>query len=57
MQVKTISQANLTPECWNVQVWGLEKCKTCEYRKSKECGGKNIRKTGKNAKGLTVPIN
>jgi len=52
---KQVKQANLTGECWSVQVWGLEQCKTCRY-KGKDCGGKNIRKTGKNEKGIAVPI-
>lgn len=50
-----ISQISLSDECWFVQVWGLDKCKTCSY-KGKDCGGKNIRKTGKNKLGFTVPL-
>lgn len=53
---KTIKQNELTGECWFVQVWGTEKCKTCEFRDSEDCGGQEIRKTGKNEKGHKVPL-
>ena len=57
LESKTIQQSNLSPECWYVQVWGVEKgCATCEFKDTEECGGENIRKTGKNDKGITVPI-
>ena len=55
-QTRTVKQSNLTGECMMVQVWGIEHCKTCEYRNSSECGGKNIRQTGKNEKDLEVPV-
>ena len=55
--VKTVSQKNLSSECWMVQIWGFEKCKTCELKDTPECGGQNIRKSGKNEHDLTVPIN
>jgi hypothetical protein len=55
-QVKTIHQNNLSSECWMVQINGLKECETCEFKGKRDCGGKNIRKTGKNALGLTVPI-
>jgi len=53
---KTVSQSKLTSECWSVQVWGRSNCKKCEFRDTPDCGGKKIRKTGKNAKGFKVPI-
>lgn len=56
MKAKTVRQSDLTGECWSVQVWGKEKCKTCEFRNTEDCGGKNILKTGKNEKGITVPL-
>jgi hypothetical protein len=55
VQIRTINQAEMTAECWSVQFNGLEYCKTCAY-KGKNCGGKRIRKTGKNEKGFTVPL-
>ena len=56
MQTKTVKQNELTSECWSVQVWGLEYCDTCEYLNTAECGGKRIRKVGKNAQGHDIPI-
>lgn len=56
MKVSTVEQAKVTDECWSVQIWGLGYCKTCEYAGKRLCGGKNIRKTGKNEKGFTVPL-
>ena len=52
----SISQQDLTAECWGVQAWGLEKCKTCEYADTENCGGVEIRKSGMNSKGIKVPI-
>lgn len=54
--VVCIPQAKLTDQCWTVQVWGLKACATCEYRDSDDCGGSDIRKTGKNSAGHRVPI-
>lgn len=56
LEVKTINQNQLSSECWFVQFWGLERCETCEYKNKRDCGGKNIRKTGKNKLGYTVPL-
>ena len=56
-QVKTIKQSELTAECWLVQIWGSDVCKTCDVRNTSECGGKHIRKTKKNSKGYAVPLN
>ena len=55
-QTRTVNQGNLTGECWLVQIWGIERCKTCEFHNTTECGGKNIRQTGKNKKNLEVPV-
>jgi hypothetical protein len=56
MEIKTIHQNNLTSECWLVQFNGLKECDTCEQKGKRDCGGKQIRKTGKNRLGLNVPI-
>ena len=56
MQVKSIKQSDLTAECWAVQMWGIGKCEKCEFRNTPDCGGKEIRKTGKNQIGTVVPI-
>ena len=54
---KTIEQAKLTSECFRIQIFGKEfACSTCEYKDQPDCGGKDIVKTGKNAKGHTVPL-
>jgi len=52
--VKTVKQANLTSECVLIQMFGKSACLTCDVRGTKECGGKKIRKTGKNSKGIDV---
>jgi hypothetical protein len=56
MQVKTIRQSGLSGECWSVQIWGLDRCERCEHRGTEDCGGEEIRKTGKNSKGIAVPL-
>jgi len=56
MEERMIRQKDLTAECWSVQVWGSDYCNTCEFKDADECGGKNIRKTGKNKKGIDIPI-
>ncbi len=56
MKTYSVNQSHLTSECWSIQFHGLECCKTCEFRDTDDCGGKNIRKTGKNAFGYMVPI-
>jgi hypothetical protein len=48
-------EKHVTAECWDVQFKGLEVCKTCTIR-GKDCVGKNIRKTGKNELGYSVPL-
>lgn len=39
---KEISSSNITSDCWPIQFYGLDACKKCEYKNTKECGGKNI---------------
>lgn len=55
-KIRMVNQSNLSSECLGAQIWGKEKCKTCEIRNTSECGGKNIIKTGKNDKGIRVPV-
>lgn len=55
-KVRTVKQSNLSGECWLVQMWGLDHCNTCEVKGTADCGGQNIRKSGKNEKGLDVPV-
>jgi hypothetical protein len=47
---KRINHADLTTECWPVQIWGLQYCSgfgnpdnICEYLDTEECGGIRIR--------------
>jgi hypothetical protein len=54
--VGTARQGDLTPECWSVQLFGPDYCGTCEFRGTPECGGKSIRRIGRNSKGVRVPI-
>jgi hypothetical protein len=56
MKTKIDHQSNLSSECWMIQIWGHEYCKACQYDNTKECGGKNIQKTGLNALRRKVPI-
>jgi hypothetical protein len=56
MEIRTINQSELTSECWSIQFQGLKACKSCEFLNTKECGGKNIRKTLINDKGIKVPL-
>jgi hypothetical protein len=51
-----INSAKLTSECWTVQFSGLSACETCEFRCTEDCGGQNIRITGKNKNGYKVPL-
>lgn len=50
ISTKSIVQADLTEECWFVQVWGLPYCSgfgdpanKCECLGTEECGGYRIR--------------
>jgi hypothetical protein len=56
INTRTVNQGRLSSECWSVQFSGLEACNTCEQKNKKGCGGKQIRKTGKNEKGFSVPV-
>ena len=55
-EIKTVPQNKMTSECWSVQIWGLQACESCEFKGKRDCGGKKIRKTGKNDKGHAVPL-
>ena len=41
--VKYMKQSELTSECWSIQMWGIEKCDSCEFLNTDECGGQDIR--------------
>jgi hypothetical protein len=56
MKTKIISQKMLSAECWFIQVWGKEACKNCEYYHTNACGGKQILITGKNTRGINIPL-
>jgi hypothetical protein len=56
MITKIIPSNKITDECWAIQFQGIKACKACKYRTKRTCGGQTIRKTGKNAKGFTVPL-
>lgn len=56
MIVRVIPSKNLTLECWSVQMNGLTACKGCEFKDTDQCGGKKIRETKKNAKGISIPL-
>jgi len=42
MRSKRVLQSSLSNDCYSIQVWGTEACNTCEYKDTKECGGKAI---------------
>ena len=46
----------LTKECHDIQLWGKKVCKDCLLKNNRRCGGKQIKKTGKNSKGFVVPV-
>jgi hypothetical protein len=56
MKCKVISQKMLSTECWSVQVWGTGVCEDCDYRGTRECGGKEILNTGRNVLGHRIPL-
>lgn len=56
VQVRQVPQAALSPECWIVQFQGLAGCKSCGARNTDDCGGPEIRLTGRNELGFLVPI-
>ncbi len=41
-------------ECWGVQINGLRHCQNCKWTGISACEGKNIVKTGRNAKGYRI---
>jgi hypothetical protein len=55
-RMKTVMQSDLSSECLIVQMFGTISCASCEY-KNRGCGGKQIRETGKNSKGLDIGPN
>ncbi len=55
-EIKKINQKELTSECWSIQIWGMDYCDICPYKDTEDCGGENIRKTGKNELGYEVPL-
>ena len=54
MKVKTVKQSDLSSECFIIQMWGLSACETCQFLNTKDCGGKEIRKTKMNEKGKKI---
>jgi len=56
ISVKMVPQNKMSGECWSIQIWGPIRCTDCEYKDTDECGGKEIRKTGRNEKGYEVPL-
>lgn len=54
METKIMPQIKLTGECWIVQIQGLKACKACHYKNTEDCGGEDIRRTGKNEKGYEI---
>jgi hypothetical protein len=53
---RSIPQFKFSAECWSIQMWGKGECEHCEFIDTDECGGVNIRLTGKNEKGHLVPL-
>ena len=51
-----VEQSKLSSECMLIQIFGESSCNSCDA-KGKDCGGKSIRATGINEKGIQVPIN
>jgi hypothetical protein len=52
--VKRVKQSSLTGECFLIQIYGTAACADCAAKDTPDCGGKEIRKTGKNEKGIEV---
>lgn len=42
LKVKSIRQADLTSDCWGIQMWGLSACEECDYKGTDLCGGEAI---------------
>lgn len=56
VKVFQVPQHKLSDECWLIQVYGRDACKTCTARGTSKCGGQNILRTGKNSKGHKIPV-
>lgn len=41
-------------ECWGIQINGTLHCRNCKWTGISACEGKNIIKTGRNAKGYRI---
>ena len=54
--ITEVDQNKMTGECWLIQFQGKVACETCGVKGTKGCGGQEIRDTGKNEKGFTVPL-
>ena len=54
-KMRVVNQALLTGECLMIQLFGQECCETCDAKRS-GCGGRDIRNTGRNRKGIKVPV-
>jgi hypothetical protein len=42
MKVVKVNSAELTSDCWMIQLRGLEACEECGYKGTSKCGGKAI---------------
>ena len=56
MKSRTVKQSLLSAECLAIQILGIDACKDCEFLGKRDCGGKNIRKTLLNNKGIKIPV-
>jgi hypothetical protein len=54
MEIKVVPTRMLSSECFSVQIMGTESCESCQYKGTKECGGKKILRTGKNDNGVSI---
>lgn len=53
--MKNIDTSKLsTEECWGVQINGILHCQNCKWTGISACEGKNIVRTGYNAKGYRI---
>jgi len=37
------SELTSTSDCWIIQMFGIERCETCEFLNTSDCGGEKIR--------------
>ena len=56
MKTVIVNQAELTSDCWLIQMQGIEACENCEFKDTTECGGKSILKRIANGKYPSVGI-